>query len=37
LRAIARDPGPFTMGHRGSDDPAKVPRLMDASAVITLP
>ncbi len=36
-RAIAREPGPFTMGLRGSGDPTKAPRVMDASAVITLP
>ena len=36
-RAVAREPGPFTMGWRGSSDPALAPRVMDASAVITLP
>jgi hypothetical protein len=36
-RPVAREPGPFTMGWRGPDEPAKAPRVMDASAVITLP
>jgi glycosidase len=40
-RDVARDPGPFTMGLRAESkspgDPAKTPRVMDASAVITLP
>ena len=36
-RAVAREPGPFTMGLRGGGDPAKAARVMDASAVITLP
>jgi hypothetical protein len=40
-RDVAREPGPFTMGLRAESksagDPAKTPRVMDASAVITLP
>jgi carbohydrate-binding DOMON domain-containing protein len=40
-RAIAREPGPFTMGlsagSRPALDPDQVPRVMDASAVIQLP
>ncbi len=36
-REVAREPGAFTMGLRGRGDPAKAARVMDASAVITVP
>ncbi len=36
-REIAREPGPFTMGHPGPGDPARLPRVMDAFPIITLP
>jgi C-terminal binding-module, SLH-like, of glucodextranase len=36
-RPVAREPVPFTMGLRGGGDPARAARVMDASAVITLP
>jgi hypothetical protein len=36
-REVARGAGPFTMRLRGSSGPAKASRVLDASAMITLP
>jgi carbohydrate-binding DOMON domain-containing protein len=36
-RGLAREPGPFTMGSGAAADPARAPRIMDATGPIGLP
>jgi glycosidase len=36
-RELAREAGPFTMGSASAADPARAPKVMDASALIRLP